>query len=100
MSRTVAFFFGMMKETGISLHFSLCFQLLVALHTLSHHTVFHHLTSPEEVLALFPESFHPSLKNLITKIVLELRFVGQLHLKHSSYKFKDGQNNFQLYKFD
>ncbi|XP_062317262.1 COMM domain-containing protein 9 isoform X1 [Osmerus eperlanus] len=47
-------------------------QLLVALHTLSHHTLFHHLTSPEEVLALFPESFHPSLKNLITKIVLEL----------------------------
>lgn len=47
-------------------------QLFVALHTLSHHILFHNLTAPEQILALFPESFHPSLKNLLTKIELEL----------------------------
>ncbi|KAJ8417006.1 hypothetical protein AAFF_G00282330 [Aldrovandia affinis] len=46
-------------------------QLLKALHTLSHHILFHSLTAPEPILALFPDSFHPSLKNLITKILLE-----------------------------
>uniref|UniRef100_A0A3B4AR52 COMM domain-containing protein n=1 Tax=Periophthalmus magnuspinnatus TaxID=409849 RepID=A0A3B4AR52_9GOBI len=46
-------------------------QLVESLHTLSRHVVFHNLTSPEQILALFPESFHSSLKNLITKILLE-----------------------------
>ncbi|XP_072291140.1 COMM domain-containing protein 9 [Eucyclogobius newberryi] len=46
-------------------------QLVESLHTLSRHVVFHNLTSPERILALFPESFHSSLKNLVTKILLE-----------------------------
>ncbi|XP_062245184.1 COMM domain-containing protein 9 [Platichthys flesus] len=46
-------------------------QLVRSLHTLSHHVLFYNLSSPEQILALFPESFHPSLKNLITKILLE-----------------------------
>ncbi|XP_041651762.1 COMM domain-containing protein 9 [Cheilinus undulatus] len=46
-------------------------QLVQSLHVLSHHVVFYNLSSPESILALFPESFHSSLKNLITKILLE-----------------------------
>ncbi|XP_040893546.1 COMM domain-containing protein 9 [Toxotes jaculatrix] len=46
-------------------------QLVQSLHLLSHHVLFYNLSSPEQILALFPESFHPSLKNLITKILLE-----------------------------
>uniref|UniRef100_A0A8C6WF71 COMM domain containing 9 n=1 Tax=Neogobius melanostomus TaxID=47308 RepID=A0A8C6WF71_9GOBI len=46
-------------------------QLVHSLHALSHHVVFYNLTSPEQILALFPESFHSNLKNLITKILLE-----------------------------
>ncbi|XP_018621329.1 COMM domain-containing protein 9 isoform X2 [Scleropages formosus] len=46
-------------------------RLLLALHTLSHHILFHSLVAPEQILALFPEAFHPSLKNLLTKILLE-----------------------------
>ncbi|KAL0967866.1 hypothetical protein UPYG_G00258630 [Umbra pygmaea] len=46
-------------------------ELIAALHTLSHHILFHNLTAPEQILALFPESFHLSLKNLITKIMLD-----------------------------
>ncbi|KAM9375652.1 COMM domain-containing protein 9 [Pholidichthys leucotaenia] len=46
-------------------------QLVRSLHVLSHHVLFHNLGSPEQILALFPESFHSSLKNLITKILLE-----------------------------
>ncbi|XP_039988758.1 COMM domain-containing protein 9 isoform X1 [Xiphias gladius] len=46
-------------------------QLVQSLHVLSHHVLFYNLSSPEQILALFPESFHPSLKNLITKILLE-----------------------------
>ncbi|KAK7891655.1 hypothetical protein WMY93_023618 [Mugilogobius chulae] len=46
-------------------------QLVESLHALSRHVIFHNLTSPEQILALFPESFHSSLKNLITKILLE-----------------------------
>ncbi|XP_056332981.1 COMM domain-containing protein 9 [Danio aesculapii] len=46
-------------------------QLLTAFHTLSHHIVYHNLTSPEQILSIFPESFHSNLKNLITKILLE-----------------------------
>ncbi|KAG7473844.1 hypothetical protein MATL_G00100110 [Megalops atlanticus] len=46
-------------------------QLLRALHTLSHHVLFYSLSAPEQILALFPHSFHASLKNLITKILLE-----------------------------
>uniref|UniRef100_A0A3Q2CUQ6 COMM domain containing 9 n=1 Tax=Cyprinodon variegatus TaxID=28743 RepID=A0A3Q2CUQ6_CYPVA len=48
-------------------------QLNQSLHTLSHHILFYNLTSPEQILAVFPESFHSSLKNLITKILLENR---------------------------
>uniref|UniRef100_A0AAQ4NZZ3 COMMD9 N-terminal domain-containing protein n=1 Tax=Gasterosteus aculeatus aculeatus TaxID=481459 RepID=A0AAQ4NZZ3_GASAC len=46
-------------------------QLLRSLHLLSHHVLFHHLGSAEQILRLFPDSFHSSLKNLITKILLE-----------------------------
>ncbi|XP_012694600.1 COMM domain-containing protein 9 isoform X1 [Clupea harengus] len=48
-------------------------QLLTALHTLSHYVLFHNLASPEQILAVFPDTFHSSLKNLITKILLEHR---------------------------
>uniref|UniRef100_A0A3Q0SPC7 COMM domain containing 9 n=1 Tax=Amphilophus citrinellus TaxID=61819 RepID=A0A3Q0SPC7_AMPCI len=46
-------------------------QAAQSLHVLSHHILFYNLTSPEQILAVFPESFHSSLKNLITKILLE-----------------------------
>ncbi|CAG5958487.1 COMM domain-containing protein 9 [Menidia menidia] len=46
-------------------------QLVQSLHTLSRHVLFHNLSTPEQILAIFPESFHSSLKNLITKILLE-----------------------------
>ncbi|XP_076027307.1 COMM domain-containing protein 9 [Genypterus blacodes] len=46
-------------------------QLVQSLHTLSRHVLFHNLSSPDQILALFPDSFHSSLKNLITKILLE-----------------------------
>ncbi|KAM4618902.1 COMM domain-containing protein 9 [Polymixia lowei] len=46
-------------------------QLLLALHTLSHYILFHNLTSPEQILSVFPDSFHSSLKNLLAKILLE-----------------------------
>ncbi|XP_047200879.1 COMM domain-containing protein 9-like [Girardinichthys multiradiatus] len=46
-------------------------QLIQSLHTLSQHILFYNLTSPEQILAVFPESFHSNLKNLITKILLE-----------------------------
>ncbi|XP_053243843.1 COMM domain-containing protein 9 [Podarcis raffonei] len=46
-------------------------QLIRSLHNLTRHTVYHGLTSPEEILALFPEGFHQNLKNLLTKIILE-----------------------------
>ncbi|KAL2093983.1 hypothetical protein ACEWY4_011295 [Coilia grayii] len=46
-------------------------ELLTALHTLSRYVIFHNLASPEQILAVFPDTFHSSLKNLITKILLE-----------------------------
>ncbi|XP_056909123.1 COMM domain-containing protein 9 isoform X2 [Takifugu flavidus] len=46
-------------------------QLVQSLHVLSHHVIFYNLSTPEQILNLFPESFHSSLKNLITKILLE-----------------------------
>ncbi|CAF89752.1 unnamed protein product [Tetraodon nigroviridis] len=46
-------------------------QLVQSLHVLSNHIIFHNLSTPEQILNLFPDSFHPSLKNLITKILLE-----------------------------
>ncbi|XP_061750709.1 COMM domain-containing protein 9 [Nerophis ophidion] len=46
-------------------------ELVHSLHVLSHHVIFHNLSSPEQILHLFPESFHSSLKNLLTKILLE-----------------------------
>lgn len=46
-------------------------QVVQALHVLSNHIVFHNLSTPEQILSLFPESFHSSLKNLLTKILLE-----------------------------
>ncbi|XP_039988759.1 COMM domain-containing protein 9 isoform X2 [Xiphias gladius] len=52
-------------------NFQLLLKLVQSLHVLSHHVLFYNLSSPEQILALFPESFHPSLKNLITKILLE-----------------------------
>lgn len=53
-------------------------QLIQSLHVLSHHILFHNLSSPQQILALFPESFHSSLKNLITRILLENRSVLRL----------------------
>ncbi|XP_054476504.1 COMM domain-containing protein 9 [Anoplopoma fimbria] len=46
-------------------------QLVQSLHVLSHHVLFYNLVSPDQILHLFPDSFHSSLKNLITKILLE-----------------------------
>ncbi|XP_037538547.1 COMM domain-containing protein 9 [Nematolebias whitei] len=46
-------------------------RLIQSLHVLSHHVLYQNLTSPEQILAVFPESFHSSLKNLITKILLK-----------------------------
>uniref|UniRef100_A0A8D0LD12 COMM domain containing 9 n=1 Tax=Sphenodon punctatus TaxID=8508 RepID=A0A8D0LD12_SPHPU len=46
-------------------------QLICALHSLTRHIVYRGLMSAEEILALFPENFHQSLKNLLTKIILE-----------------------------
>ncbi|KAI7804362.1 COMM domain-containing protein 9 [Triplophysa rosa] len=46
-------------------------RVLTAFHALSHHVVYHNLTSPDQILHVFPESFHSNLKNLITKIILE-----------------------------
>uniref|UniRef100_A0A3Q2PSF1 COMM domain containing 9 n=1 Tax=Fundulus heteroclitus TaxID=8078 RepID=A0A3Q2PSF1_FUNHE len=59
-------------------------QLIQSLHTLSHHVLFYNLTSPEQILAVFPESFHSSLKNLITKILLENRSDFWKLLRHVS----------------
>ncbi|KAM8751567.1 COMM domain-containing protein 9 isoform 1-T1 [Acanthopagrus schlegelii] len=52
-------------------------QLVQSLHVLSHHVLFYNLSSPEQILEVFPESFHSSLKNLITKILLENRSASQ-----------------------
>lgn len=49
-------------------------QVLTAFHILSHHVVYHNFTSADQILLVFPESFHSNLKNLITKILLENRF--------------------------
>ncbi|KAG9280731.1 COMM domain-containing protein 9 [Astyanax mexicanus] len=46
-------------------------QVLTAFHTLSHHVVYHNLTAAEQILSVFPDTFHPNLKNLLTKILLE-----------------------------
>ncbi|XP_068452606.1 COMM domain-containing protein 9 isoform X2 [Clinocottus analis] len=46
-------------------------KLVQSLHVLSHHVLFYNLGSPEQILLLFPDSFHSNLKNLITKILLE-----------------------------
>lgn len=46
-------------------------QLLQALHRLTRLVVFRDLSSAEAILALFPETFHQNLKNLLTKIILE-----------------------------
>lgn len=54
-----------------------CFQLGRSLRTLSTHVVFHNLSSTEEIVRLFPESFHSSLKNLLAKILLDNRWAPQ-----------------------
>uniref|UniRef100_A0A8C3RQW3 COMM domain containing 9 n=2 Tax=Chelydra serpentina TaxID=8475 RepID=A0A8C3RQW3_CHESE len=46
-------------------------QLVSSLHNLTRHIVYRGLSSAEEILSLFPENFHQSLKNLLTKIILE-----------------------------
>ncbi|XP_074853608.1 COMM domain-containing protein 9 isoform X2 [Carettochelys insculpta] len=46
-------------------------QLVCSLHNLTRHIVYRGLSSAEEILSLFPENFHQSLKNLLTKIILE-----------------------------
>ncbi|XP_056120307.1 COMM domain-containing protein 9 [Rhinichthys klamathensis goyatoka] len=56
---------------SLSVSSSEAMQLLTAFHTLSHDVVYQNLTSPEQILSIFPESFHSNLKNLITKIILE-----------------------------
>uniref|UniRef100_A0A672YKD8 COMM domain containing 9 n=2 Tax=Sphaeramia orbicularis TaxID=375764 RepID=A0A672YKD8_9TELE len=57
--------------TTLSISAAQAAQLVQSLHVLSHHVLFYNLSSPEQILALFPDSFHSSLKNLITKILLE-----------------------------
>ncbi|TNN00662.1 hypothetical protein fugu_011908 [Takifugu bimaculatus] len=59
-------------------------QLVQSLHVLSHHVIFYNLSTPEQILNLFPESFHSSLKNLITKILLENWCVCTLIKLHHS----------------
>ncbi|KAL1257837.1 hypothetical protein QQF64_011081 [Cirrhinus molitorella] len=56
---------------ALSVSHSEAIQLLTAFHMLSHHVVYQNLTSPEQIVSVFPESFHSNLKNLITKIILE-----------------------------
>ncbi|KAF4102201.1 COMM domain-containing protein 9 [Onychostoma macrolepis] len=56
---------------ALSVSSSEAMQLLTAFHMLWHHVVYQNLTSPEQILSIFPESFHSNLKNLITKILLE-----------------------------
>ncbi|NXL48159.1 COMD9 protein, partial [Podilymbus podiceps] len=46
-------------------------QLVSALHNLTRHVVYRGLSRAEDILSLFPESFHQNLKNLLTKIILE-----------------------------
>ncbi|CAM2115686.1 COMM domain-containing protein 9 [Caretta caretta] len=46
-------------------------QLVCCLHNLTRHVVYRGLSSAEEILSLFPQNFHQSLKNLLTKIILE-----------------------------
>ncbi|KAL7857755.1 hypothetical protein AOLI_G00178570 [Acnodon oligacanthus] len=46
-------------------------QVLTALHMLSHNVVYCNLAAPEQILSIFPDAFHPNLKNLLTKILLE-----------------------------
>ncbi|XP_012930433.1 COMM domain-containing protein 9 isoform X1 [Heterocephalus glaber] len=46
-------------------------HLLQALHRLTRLVAFRDLSSAEAILALFPETFHQNLKNLLTKIILE-----------------------------
>ncbi|XP_066491380.1 COMM domain-containing protein 9 [Tiliqua scincoides] len=46
-------------------------QLICSLGNLTRYIVYQGLTSPEEILPLFPEGFHQNLKNLLTKIILE-----------------------------
>ncbi|ROJ78872.1 COMM domain-containing protein 9 [Anabarilius grahami] len=55
---------------SLSVSSSEAMQLLTAFHALSHHVVYQNLTS-DQILSIFPESFHSNLKNLITKILLE-----------------------------
>uniref|UniRef100_A0A672P0L5 COMM domain containing 9 n=1 Tax=Sinocyclocheilus grahami TaxID=75366 RepID=A0A672P0L5_SINGR len=70
----------------INIHYNISFifinlQLLTAFHMLSHYVVYQNLTSPEQILSLFPESFHSNLKNLITKILLKnSRMAVLLHM--------------------
>nr|XP_033783823.1 TNF receptor-associated factor 6 isoform X3 [Geotrypetes seraphini] len=46
-------------------------QLICSLHKLTRHVLFRGLTAAEDILGLFPENFHQSLKKLLTKIILE-----------------------------
>ncbi|XP_066524634.1 COMM domain-containing protein 9 [Hoplias malabaricus] len=58
---------------ALSLSSNEAMQVLTAIHMLSHQIVFHNITAPENILSLFPDTFHPNLKNLLTKILLEQR---------------------------
>ncbi|CAH2325782.1 Hypothetical predicted protein [Pelobates cultripes] len=46
-------------------------EVVQALHSLIRHVVYKGLASAEEILSIFPENFHQSLKNLLTKMILE-----------------------------
>ncbi|KAM9301937.1 LOW QUALITY PROTEIN: COMM domain-containing protein 9 [Gastrophryne carolinensis] len=46
-------------------------QVVQALHALTRHIVYKGLTTPEQILAVFPDNFHQNLKNLLTKIILD-----------------------------
>ncbi|XP_043562196.1 COMM domain-containing protein 9 [Chiloscyllium plagiosum] len=48
-------------------------QLIYSLHGFTRQVVFQGLTSAEEIIPLFPDSFHQNLKNLLTKIIVDNR---------------------------
>lgn len=74
----------------------LVLQLLQSLHRLSHHVLFYNLSAPEQILAVFPESFHSSLKKMITKILLENRSAPQKPPQGPAGRRSAGDGRFEL----
>ncbi|XP_048463250.1 COMM domain-containing protein 9 [Rhincodon typus] len=61
------------KRVSFLFQFVFSLQLICSLHGFTRQVVFQGLTSAEEILPLFPDSFHQNLKNLLTKIIVENR---------------------------